>query len=140
MESEPPVVQRLFTPNQALLACLLGSPTAGCNLLALNFVKLGKRREAVMTFAGGLVGTLLLFGIGHFWPDGHSTTPIAMLGAFALKYVARGLQGDAVAAHRANGGAVASWWTAVGIGVAWMVAVFAVIFGYFLLRGYKITL
>jgi hypothetical protein len=127
MEEEPPVVQRLFTPNQATVACLIGSPLAGCHLLARNFLKLRKKREAILTFLGGLILMGILFGLRRLLPKEASNTSVAILGLLAVKYAAMGMQGDTIAVYRANGGAIASWWTVVGIGVAWMAGVLTVV-------------
>ncbi len=116
---------KLYSPGQVALAAFLGTPMAGCWLLAQNFTVLGNPGAQRRALIGGVLGTLALIGVALLLPASvpNSVLPIAY--TFGLRELAKSLQGAAFAAHLAAGRQKQSSWRAAGIGLLG----FAVILG-----------
>ena len=108
---------KLYAPGQVALAAFLGTPMAGCWLLAQNFKVLGKPGSHQRALIGGVLGTLALIGVALLLPARvpNSVLPIAY--TFGLRELAKSLQGAAFAAHIAAGRQKQSSWRAAGIGL-----------------------
>jgi len=80
--------------------------------------------------ASGIFGTLLLVALVLFViPERFPPYVLPVAYTVALRELARKAQGDAIASHRAAGGAIGSWWAVVGFGVVGLALFFAVIIG-----------
>ena len=69
-----------------------------------------------------------LIGIGFILPKHSSGTVLAGLVAAAARGITTQQQGSQIEQLRAQGGRIASWWSAVGIGALGLVATLIVIF------------
>ena len=70
---------------------------------------------------------LALIGLGLVLPKHSSGTVLAALVAAAARGITTQQQGSQIEQLRANGGRIASWWSAVGIGILGLVATLVVI-------------
>jgi hypothetical protein len=122
------VVVRLYTPQAVAVGTLLGSLAAGAVLLWLNYRALGYHALANKVAAGGVLLYLLIIGGAALMPD-HAILGLLLIAiqtglAYWSTWI---LQGDAIAYHQAQGGAVHSLLRAAGVGllaglVVWAVA------------------
>lgn len=117
----------LYDSRAVALATFLGTPVAGGILMALNYRRLGRPGTAVMTMAAAIAGTALLILVGWNIPQGlNSIVAIGVM--FAMKAIAKSLQGPAVTQHLEGGGKLASMWNACWIGLTILAVVFGSIF------------
>ncbi len=114
----------LYSPGQVALATFLGTPVAGCWLLARNFKKLG---------ISGLGWVMLVLGV--FWTAGLCALGFAdklpgviSLGSVpAMVLVMRAVQGSELDRHTSLGGQITSWWWAVLAGIASLAIIFVLL-------------
>jgi hypothetical protein len=59
----------LYTPRQVGAATFVGTPVAGCILLASNQSGLGKPEARLRTILRGMVGTLFVLAVAFVLPD-----------------------------------------------------------------------
>ncbi|WP_175023780.1 MULTISPECIES: hypothetical protein [Burkholderia] len=121
---------RLFTMSGVGWAAMLGSPLAGGILLAANARRLGNRalaqRQILATALVTLVSIALyaVVDIPETTVVQHALVHAVVIAGLAGTIVyARHVQGAAVAAHRAAGGALQSNWRAAGIGLLTLLGV-----------------
>ncbi|HEV7892557.1 MAG TPA: hypothetical protein VGP08_18230 [Pyrinomonadaceae bacterium] len=126
-EERPPVLPesvpdgRLYSAWQIALASWMGSPAAGCLLLARNYEVLEKKRAAWQSLAAGVTATLLLLAISFVLPENFpGGRGFALVSGFAMLQIAKQLQGAAIDGHLRAGGEKGSW--AVTVFVAIVVA------------------
>jgi len=117
----------LFDSRAVALATFLGTAVAGSLLIALNYRRLGRSGAALTAAILGVVATALLLMLVWNLPRGVSSV-IAFGVMFALKYIAKSLQGAAVAAHVQNGGALGSQAKALLLGGVMLAAIFGAVF------------
>jgi hypothetical protein len=117
----------LYSPGAVMIATLLGSPVAGAAILAINYKRLGKKRQSRLTILTGVAGTTGLIVLGFLLPEGIPSSGIAIGGVLAMRQLARGLQGSAIRKHTDRGGTMASNWKAAGIGLVGLLAMSAII-------------
>lgn len=106
---------RLYSPGDIVLATLLGTPLAGCLLLAANFKVLGKadgQRNALFT---GVITTVALLPLLFVIPENIPEIFIALAYTFVMKGVVAKTQEEAYKAHIAGGGAKHSGWRTAGV-------------------------
>ena len=125
--SGPTPAYTLFDANAVSLATFFGSPVAGACLMALNDRRLGRAGRAVTTLVLAVAVTALVVLLGWNIPQGFSA-PIAIALVFAMRYIALSQQGAAVKDHLQRGGRLGSKWSAFGVGMAFLTAIFAVVF------------
>jgi hypothetical protein len=119
--------QPLFDAGAVGMATFFGTPAAGFSLMALNYLRLGKTRNAVFALGFGIAVTGLVILLGWNLPQAASL-PIALALVFGTRWSAQTLQGAAVQDHIVRGGRLGSKWTAFWIGAAFLVVVFGGIF------------
>jgi len=125
---QPVPPYRLFDPTSVGIAAFLGSPIAAAGLMAINYRRLGRRKNAIMAFGMGVVFTALAIAFANRMPA-YVTTAITV-GLFSASYqIAKSIQGPIVAKHVAQGGELSSRWTAAGLAVGVAAALVLVIFG-----------
>jgi hypothetical protein len=117
-EGTEPMAVRLYTPVGIAVGTLFGSLAAGAVLLWLNYRALGYHALANKVAAGSGVLYLIVIGAASALPD----HPILGVAFMALQtglayWTAWILQGDAIAYHLTQGGAVHSTLRAAGVGV-----------------------
>ena len=119
----------LFDSNAVGLATFFGSPVVGGSLMAWNYQHLGETGKAVLTVVLTTMVTGLVVLVG--WTLKPGVTGVLGLVLFiAMQQLAKALQGRAVSTHVQEGGALGSKWTAFGLGIAFLVVVFGVVFAY----------
>jgi hypothetical protein len=118
---------RLFDSTSVAIATLLGSPVAGTLLMGINYQRLGKGGKAAAAMVIGLVATIVAIVFGNFVPYTFSSV-VAIGLLLTTRSCAQVLQGPAVSEHVAQGGKLGSRWAALGIGVAFLAAIFGAIF------------
>ncbi len=108
----------LYSARQVSVAAFIGSAFGGGWLMSRCFAAIGDQAQRKMSIFGSLLLTVII-GVGAMWlPTDFSNTPIPLItvGIFAAWYHFK-LE-SVFAAHREDGGAQASWWKTIGIGVA----------------------
>jgi hypothetical protein len=125
---------RLYSVGQIVLATFLGSPAAGGHLLARNERELGDPESARNAMLLGVALTLGLVVVGAFLPNPIVQRALPWVGILTIRYRASTRQGESIAAHVAGGGSMHSWWSAVGIGLAYLAVIFAGIILYVLAK------
>lgn len=118
---------RLYAPLHVTLATAIGGPLATGVLLAANYRIIGQPSAARSTVLGGILATLLVVGIMWFLPEGLLDLLLAATYLGISHEVVRRLQGSYLKAHRSAGGDVHSPWRAVGVGLACLTVVVALI-------------
>jgi hypothetical protein len=108
----------LYSARAAMWATFCGSVLAGGIVLAINYARLGQRRELLNTLLWSALGTAALIAIAHLPQEDRSIlAPILHPVQIAVMWVvAHSIQGPAIERHRERGGSLASAWSAVGIG------------------------
>ena len=109
----------LYTVWAVVLATFLGSPLAGGVLLSMNCRRLSQPSlvRDIFLWTGLLtLGSLLLGGLV---PQEQRLLEAMLVGVqvFIMYFLAARLQGRAIALHLQQGGEIASYWSAVGIGI-----------------------
>jgi hypothetical protein len=129
-------MERLYTPQGVAVGTLLGSLAAGALLLWLNYRALGYHALANKVAAGGALLYLLIIGGAAALP-GHAMLGLLLIAVqVGLAYWATWiLQGDAIAYHQAQGGAVHSLLRAAGLGLLAGLVVWAVVLALMTLVG-----
>jgi hypothetical protein len=119
---------RLYSEWQIGLATWLGSPAAGCLLLARNFEVLEKGRAAWQSLAAGVAATALLLGIIYVLPENFpGGRGFALVSGFGMHQIAQQLQGAAIDEHLRAGGEKGSWAVAVFVGLIVAGVIFALL-------------
>jgi hypothetical protein len=116
----------LFDSRAVALATFLGSPLAGCAIMAVNYNRLGNSASAVRAVVAGFVSTGLLLYLS-FSTDSGLLHVLPLLLMLLMIWIAKGLQGDDVEQHVRQGGKLASRWWAAGIGLAAMAVLLLVV-------------
>ena len=119
--------QTLFDSRAVALATFFGTPVAGGILMAINYSRLGNTGKAVTALILSLLATGALIFVGFKIPQGASTI-IAVGVMFAMKAIAKSLQGYDVTVHVEKGGKLGSMWTAFWIGLIVLAVLFGLVF------------
>jgi len=128
-ETAPPPAYRLYSTGQMTGATVLGSPLAGCWLLASNYEALGDRAARNRTWLTGILATAGAMALGYFLPDNFPDSVIAISYTLGFREHFRLSQGTVFKKHIAAGGGRYSNWRAAGIGLLCLVGLLAVIGG-----------
>jgi tetratricopeptide (TPR) repeat protein len=113
-EPVPPAYE-LHSPGDVAWATFWGGPLAGALVLAINYVRLGRRRAAAWAAVGGLLATGTLVAVRTALPITACVPGLVAL--LAMWQTARALQGNAYERHLELGGRKASGWWAFGLGL-----------------------
>src|SRR5881394_1282219 len=122
----PPPSYRLYDSKRVTLATFLGTPLAGGWLMALNYRRLGQRRQFWTCIILTIVGTGTFFALCALIPDSFPSTPVAAASIFAMSGIAR-IQAAMIEQHKARGGRLGSLWEAAGVGLVPLVLIGGVI-------------
>jgi hypothetical protein len=120
---------RLFDPTSVFIAAIFGATAAGATLMALNYGRSGRKDRAHLTLIVGVLVTCLEVAAGYLFrwdtipPSVVLVVPIAF--AVATRQVAQLLQGGTLQEHARLGGKLASRWAAMGLGLAFLAAIYA---------------
>lgn len=130
----PPPPYRQYSTGQMTGATVLGSPLAGCWLLASkNYERLGDRSARNRTWVTGVLATVGAMTLGFFLPDNFPNSIIAISYTLGFREHFRLSQGTVFKKHIAAGGGRYSNWRAAGIGLLFLVGLLVVIGGVALL-------
>jgi hypothetical protein len=113
----------LFDPGSVALATLFGSPVAGATLMLVNDSRLGRAGRGLLMLLAATVVTGLAILAGWNIPNGASSI-FGILLLVATIFLARKMQGPAVAEHVRRGGKLGSKWAAFGLGLLFCAAIF----------------
>jgi hypothetical protein len=127
----------LFDSASVALATFFGTPVAGATLMAVNDKRTGRAGRGVATVLVVLLVTALVIFLGWNIPQGFSSV-IAVVLIIAMQRIAARMQGASVSDHQQRGGRLASKWAAFGVGMAYLTAIFAVVFVAVFIPTYKI--
>lgn len=120
---------RLFDTTSMGIAAFFGSPVAGTALMAINYRRLGRPRQAVLTFAAGITGTAAAVSISEFLGSPSYMGTVGAVTLFTITYqIAKTLQGPAIERHIQQGGKLSSRWAALGLSILVSAALFTVVF------------
>lgn len=123
-------IYRLFDITSIGIAAFFGSPIAGTALMAINYRRLARHKEAVIAFLVGLLGTAAVIAAASLYNLPSylgSALPVIL---FVVTYqVAKPLQGPIIERHLAQGGKLSSRWAAFGLSILVCAALAAVVFG-----------
>lgn len=116
---------RAFTVGQITVATLIGTPLAGCLLLALNAEALGRPERRDPIIGWGLLVTIAAMGIAFALPEGIPNLLLPALYTLGTFQTARRLQGRAIAVCRAETGGRRSHLVMLALAIACHVVVAA---------------
>jgi len=120
---------KLFSVAQITLAAFLGSPLAGCLLLARNYRELGKGRAAWQALAAGTASSILVFLLAFCLPKNFPNVALPFAYCFGLRQLAKYLQGGAISNHFMTGGRKGSWVTTIAVGLGCLVVISVLLVG-----------
>jgi hypothetical protein len=126
----------VYSVRQIAVATFLGSPLAGTIMLGANFRALGKPAARKQTIIWGVVATVAVMVLAFILPDRFPNSVLPIGYTMGMRAAAIQLQGAALTAHAQASGPHQSNWRVLGISIASIVAVLAVMFGVYL--GYEI--
>jgi hypothetical protein len=112
-----PGLGKVYSPGQVAGATFLGSPLAGCWLLAQNYAVFGNERARKLALGWGVLGAFAVLAASLALPQRFPNVVVPAAYTVGLHQVARGLQGAQVEEHLAAGGQKHSSWRVVGIGL-----------------------
>jgi hypothetical protein len=93
-------------------------------LAAQNSKQLEQLAQRRVWLLVGVIGTLILPVVVSLLPDRFPPPVLPLAYTVALREAAKNAQGKAIATYRTAGGALGSWWTVVGLGIAGAVLLF----------------
>lgn len=111
---------KLYSAWSVAVASLLGTPCGGGIILAINYDRLGRGRDAVLAVVGAFVFWVAV-GVALGWLRKNVLyfpgEAILVVEAVVVYGAARFLQGNAIKEHHRRDGILESGWTAAGIGL-----------------------
>lgn len=118
----------VYSPGQITLAAALGSPIAGCLLLAQNCEALRTVGSAWKPLVVGIAVTTLLLIVAFMLPENSSGAGFTIGYCIGIYYYAKQSQGEAIENHLKTSGGKGSWPVAVLTGVVCAVLILALLF------------
>jgi len=126
-DTDGPPSYRLYKASHVVVATLFGGPLAGGILIASNERRLGRPRDAFLfVLLGSALTIALVMARFYLFANRVLWWPLTGLSLVVMWQLALHRQGNAVRAHVAAKGALASGVLAVGIGMASGVAILVV--------------
>ncbi|MBW2231344.1 MAG: hypothetical protein JRH17_13240 [Deltaproteobacteria bacterium] len=119
---------KAYSPGQVAGAAFVGSPIAGCLLLASNFALFGMPESRRNSILWGSVATVALFAIALYLPADFPNSILPAAYVVALQQIASRTQGSLFESYIAGGGVKHSNWRVFGIGLACGVVIFLIVF------------
>jgi hypothetical protein len=119
---------KLYSPGQVAWASFLGTPVAGCVLLAINFQRFGQITAANLALVTGFIGTIVVFAIAFVLPDNFPNLVLPLAYTFGMYQGAKQWQGETYQHRLANGDRKASGWAATGISIVCLICITLVLF------------
>lgn len=129
--------KNFYSQKGIAIATFFGGPLAAGYLVRQNFIQLGKDREGLISIILGVIVTTVIFSLLFALPDNIvEKIPNQFLPAIytAIIYgIVESVQGKNLKSHKESGGKFQSNWKAAGIGLLWMLVIFAVLIPYILM-------
>jgi len=112
-------------------AAFWGSPLAAGIIMAINYHRLGKADAARNAVAIAAIATVALFAGIFAIPEEINVPSFVFIAAqlAVVQAIANALQGDLIRRHAEQGGALASPWPSVGVGLLCLPLVLGSVFG-----------
>ncbi len=114
--------EALYSPGQVAVATFLGSPLAGCWLMASNFRELDQLDARQKTLFGGVAVSIVVLLLALFLPEDFPSIVLPLAYSIGLRQLAVQMQGEAFDAHREAGGLRHSHWRVAGVSVVAFIA------------------
>jgi len=122
VEKSGEVGRRLYTIPQIIGATVLGTPLAGCLLMAKNYRTIDRRTSARQSLIFGAISSLGVVVLALALPDSTPDAFVALLYTAVMSAIATVTQAGLLRRHFVGGGARQSNWSVLGIGIASLVA------------------
>ncbi len=122
--ADNPDAPKLYTPNQVMVATLLGGVLPGCYLIWRDFRVLNEAKKANQTMMWGLIGFFGIAGIAYLFPQIPATALSVSL-AIAFKQITP--PQSFWRTDEAKQVKKQSWWFAILIGLAGLLISIAII-------------
>lgn len=122
----PHTAPNLFSVWQITAAAFIGSPLAGCLLLAQNYKNLEKIGAAWKSLAAGVISTIILFTTAYLLPKNLPGSALPAIYTVIIYQAAKVLQGNEIAAQEKRGKS-GSWITTIAVGLGCLILIVAVI-------------
>jgi hypothetical protein len=119
----------LFSPAQVAVAAFLGGPIAGAWLMRSNYRAANEEEHARRALLWGIIGTLAAIVVSFMLSEDFPSMVLPISYTMALYYFAKQEHGNDVDLQRSAGGASASNWKVVGVGLLWLLVNLVVIIG-----------
>jgi hypothetical protein len=120
---------RLYDTTAIGIAAFFGAPIAGTALMAINYRRLGRHKDAVAIFLAGLLVTVAVCVLAAVFSLPQWVTGAIPILLFTVIYqLGKNLQGPIIARHINQGGELSSRWAAFGLSVVCCIALVAAIF------------
>jgi len=126
--SQPSAI-RPHSPGQIALACFIGTPAAGCFLLANNYRLIGELKKATcaLIWVVGLLASSLI--AERMLESGSLLSSIGLFGfMIGLYQFAENRQGEWIDEHVAKEGRLGSYWAVFGVSIL-SIAILAALLG-----------
>jgi hypothetical protein len=130
----PPPGYRIYSPGGVVWATVFGGVAAGGTVMALNYWRWRRPREAWYALLGGILGMIALLGLAQFAPEQIPSAAYVVPQFFVIHMIAKQHQGSLYESHVAQGGRKASNWKAVGIGAIWLTLILGGLVGWLLVN------
>ena len=119
----------LYSPRQIFIAAFLGSPLAASWFASRNFRALSRDVLAQRTLIAGLIATVAVLALAFAIPEELHipNTLIPLIYSLLIRWYAQSYFGDTFEKHMKSGGRRGSYWVVVGISLACIVAIMAVL-------------
>jgi hypothetical protein len=119
--------ERLWSPRQIALAAFLGSPLAAGWCFSRNYDALSRLSDSRRSFWLGIAATAAVVAICFALPRNFPNFIIPAAYTYAIERYASRCFGTIYSEHVANGGAKGSWWGIVGISLASLAVLIALL-------------
>jgi hypothetical protein len=122
---------KIYTQQQVRVATILGSPIAGSILMAHNEKLVGHKDKRLILYAVSVAALAVMFVIGYVFRNMTSSSGnilFPLLAGWGYSSWYQKTQGDFLTAKFPEA-VKASWWSALGVALLVVVAIFIIIFG-----------
>ncbi|WP_165664044.1 hypothetical protein [Metapseudomonas otitidis] len=109
-------------------ATLFGTPLAGAWIVMHNLQLRGKANKGALVWTGSIVQLLLICGLIWLLPESVPALPFTVVQVVTMLMFASALLEDDINQHVEENGAFLSNWQAVGVGVVFMLGVYALVY------------
>lgn len=106
---------KVFSTGQIIVASFLGTPMAGCLLIAQNYRALGKKSSAWPPLVVGVAATILLLVLAFLLPENSPNYGLPAGSCVGTYFYAKQQQGDAIDNYLKAGGKRSSWWIPIAV-------------------------